>query len=49
MSYIEAKTKYAQYGIDTEKEIVELDPYVNGITSDNLIAGQVLCESILKL
>lgn len=34
--------------IDTEKEIVALDPYVNGITSDNLIAGKVLCENILS-
>lgn len=33
--------------IDTEEEIVALDPYVNGITSDNLIAGKVLCEHIL--
>ena len=35
--------------IDTEEEIVALDPYVNGITSDNLIAGKVLCQNILNL
>ena len=34
--------------IDSEEEIVALDPYVNGITSDNLIAGKVLCENIMK-
>lgn len=33
--------------IDTKEEIVALDPYVNGITSDNLIAGKVLCENVL--
>lgn len=33
--------------IDDEDEILALDPYVNGITSDNLIAGKVLCDHIL--
>ena len=33
--------------IDTPEEIVALNPYVTGITSDNLIAGQVLCEHYL--
>ena len=45
---IDAGIPLEVWTIDTEKEIVALDPYVNGITSDNLIAGQVLYENIMS-
>ena len=45
---MDAEIPLEVWTIDTEEEIVALDPYVNGITSDNLIAGQVLCENILS-
>ena len=33
--------------VNTEKEILNMSPYINGVTSDNLIAGKVLYNNSL--